>query len=37
MINLNTYIIEKLKINKDSNLSKYNIGDHCLIFSFYNW
>ncbi len=37
MINLNTYIIEKLKINKESNLSKYNIGDHCLIFSFYNW
>lgn len=37
MINLNTYIIEKLKINKDSNLSKYNIGDHCLLLSFYNW
>ncbi len=33
MINLNNYIIEKLKINKDSKIVKYNVDDKIIIIS----
>ncbi len=33
MINLNNYIIEKLKINKDSKSVKYNVNDKIIIIS----
>ena len=33
MINLNNYITEKLKINKDSKTEKYNVNDKIIIIS----
>ena len=33
MINLNNYILEKLKINKDSKAVKYNVDDKIIIIS----